>query len=614
MGFRIVITEASGASRTEVFDKDVVTLGRAASNDVVLPGLGVSERHARIEVQAGRFVLVDQGSTNGTHVNGTRLDGPRRLEETDRVRIGNVALSITQESAPADPDGSDEEGTVPDFRPGERDADAGLTSPERALNGEREVRARVAAQFGDASAQALAAALHEQKTDARGRRRPRWEDVWIEGSSSCFWVRASDQTVPVQHQQIFVADGPGWRKDFGLDAWSATCVAFTVDVTRAEVREEVLAAFGALVGPVLRNDDDVRALVAPLTPEQHHWKEPPVPADPAVGRLFEPPHFEGDVFVFHAHVRSFSDDARVNRGPSFLRVALDAVSLAVDVTRLCRGQFDGLERHFVLRGRAYVDDAGQAVLAAAVDDDGDEVVHATDTGVPDASLDPAAQAWWHAARQEHASIASFARAALELLALGAPLDLVARMHEAALDEVRHAVQSLAIARRFDARVPTTFAPLPALAPRALDRAALAAVTLHEAACPETLATAVARAAAAACDDDDIRAVLQAIAVDEARHAALAWDIVAWCGGAVVDPSWFAPDEAPPSFSVDDRCGQLMSRSLGRAMQAGVPELRARATTVASAGRGPPETTAVSTTGRTSNSVPSTMSTGRSTST
>lgn len=47
--------------------------------------------------------------------------------------------------------------------------------------------------------------------------------------------------------------------------------------------------------------------------------------------------------------------------------------------------------------------------------------------------------WWSlAAQQEHASIASFSKFSLELMAVGAPAALLVRAHEAALDEINHA--------------------------------------------------------------------------------------------------------------------------------------------------------------------------------
>ena len=50
---------------------------------------GVSRKHARILRSAeGKFELTDLGSTNGTYLNGTRLAGPGRLDEGDRVQLG----------------------------------------------------------------------------------------------------------------------------------------------------------------------------------------------------------------------------------------------------------------------------------------------------------------------------------------------------------------------------------------------------------------------------------------------------------------------------------------------------------------------------------------------
>jgi len=59
---------ASGASAGQVFDAelDIVRIGRASSNDVVLSDALISSEHARIVGSADGFVLEDLGSTNGT--------------------------------------------------------------------------------------------------------------------------------------------------------------------------------------------------------------------------------------------------------------------------------------------------------------------------------------------------------------------------------------------------------------------------------------------------------------------------------------------------------------------------------------------------------------------
>ena len=47
-------------------------------------------RHARFEPRRDGVWVEDVGSTNGTYVNGVRLDAPRRLRAGDVIRIGET--------------------------------------------------------------------------------------------------------------------------------------------------------------------------------------------------------------------------------------------------------------------------------------------------------------------------------------------------------------------------------------------------------------------------------------------------------------------------------------------------------------------------------------------
>jgi pSer/pThr/pTyr-binding forkhead associated (FHA) protein len=51
-----------------------------------------SGRHARIESGSDGVWIFDLGSTNGTYVNGERIDGRARLREGDVVRVGGTEL------------------------------------------------------------------------------------------------------------------------------------------------------------------------------------------------------------------------------------------------------------------------------------------------------------------------------------------------------------------------------------------------------------------------------------------------------------------------------------------------------------------------------------------
>jgi pSer/pThr/pTyr-binding forkhead associated (FHA) protein len=67
---------------------DKIRIGRGSKNDITIPHSGVSSSHARLLRQGAAYQLEDLGSTNGTFVNGQRLDAPRMLQDGDVVKFG----------------------------------------------------------------------------------------------------------------------------------------------------------------------------------------------------------------------------------------------------------------------------------------------------------------------------------------------------------------------------------------------------------------------------------------------------------------------------------------------------------------------------------------------
>lgn len=144
-----------------------------------------------------------------------------------------------------------------------------------------------------------------------------------------------------------------------------------------------------------------------------------------------------------------------------------------------------------------------------------------------------AERWLADAALEHASIAAFSSLALDLVALGAPPDLVRRAHEAAIDEIGHAQTCFAIASAY-AGYEITAAAFPEVAePREKEtRVELLRRVAVESAVDgwigEGSAAADAKALAARSDDPVIATALERIAREEARHAALGRDVVSFC--------------------------------------------------------------------------------------
>jgi hypothetical protein len=148
-----------------------------------------------------------------------------------------------------------------------------------------------------------------------------------------------------------------------------------------------------------------------------------------------------------------------------------------------------------------------------------------------------AAAWTKDALLEHASVASFARFSMALLAAGAPAELVEAAHRASLDEIRHARLCFALASGYagEAVQPGAF-PLGASLDIDGSLVGLARSTVIEGCIGETVAAIRASEQLARAEDPAVRHALAIIAEDEARHAELAWKTVLWTikqGGAPV---------------------------------------------------------------------------------
>lgn len=138
-----------------------------------------------------------------------------------------------------------------------------------------------------------------------------------------------------------------------------------------------------------------------------------------------------------------------------------------------------------------------------------------------------AEEWARSGQMEHASIAAFARFSMQLLALGAPPDLLVATHAAMADETEHALACFALASAYAGAPvgPGRLAMEGALAD--VDLASAVRLAIREGCVGETVAAVEAAEASRRAEDPAVRAVLAKIAEDETRHAELAWRFVRW---------------------------------------------------------------------------------------
>ena len=121
----VVVLSAAQFGRVRVMGSGPLTIGRARSSELRILDPQVSAEHCRItavegEIQpgaaektppgtaasaqsgaaGGRYSIEDRGSTNGTFLNGRRIEGPVSLHYGDRIMIGSTILRFYVEEKP----------------------------------------------------------------------------------------------------------------------------------------------------------------------------------------------------------------------------------------------------------------------------------------------------------------------------------------------------------------------------------------------------------------------------------------------------------------------------------------------------------------------------------
>ena len=89
----LTVKDANG-ERKQVINAEVISIGRAKENDVVVSGVKSSRKHCRIERIGSVYRCIDLKSLNGTFVNGIPIS-EAILKNGDKVEVGSGAIEIT---------------------------------------------------------------------------------------------------------------------------------------------------------------------------------------------------------------------------------------------------------------------------------------------------------------------------------------------------------------------------------------------------------------------------------------------------------------------------------------------------------------------------------------
>lgn len=136
---RVVVHEKGGRTQRFDFEADQFNVGREEDNDLVLDRANISKHHLRFRRFEGRIEVLDLQSTNGTYVNGRRVQDPRGVRRPDRVYVGDYILMLEgddesivpverKEIMVTGPDGKPQSRQL-EVPPRTRDANAPLPAP-----------------------------------------------------------------------------------------------------------------------------------------------------------------------------------------------------------------------------------------------------------------------------------------------------------------------------------------------------------------------------------------------------------------------------------------------------------------------------------------------------
>ena len=93
VGFALVVERGPRAGMTWIIKEGTTTVGRHPDSDIFLDDITVSRHHCRFRSEGSVFTVEDSGSTNGTYVNGERID-QGALRPGDEVIIGKFHLIV----------------------------------------------------------------------------------------------------------------------------------------------------------------------------------------------------------------------------------------------------------------------------------------------------------------------------------------------------------------------------------------------------------------------------------------------------------------------------------------------------------------------------------------
>ena len=92
----LVVIAGPGLGHQYDLGDKIVDIGRQEECVISVPSSKVSRRHASVQRVLGRYTLADLGSTNGTYLNGKRIEKAQQLNDGDKIKVGELVLKYME--------------------------------------------------------------------------------------------------------------------------------------------------------------------------------------------------------------------------------------------------------------------------------------------------------------------------------------------------------------------------------------------------------------------------------------------------------------------------------------------------------------------------------------
>ena len=115
MAHLLEVSPSGLSRRIELPAKDKLVIGRSQTKaDVVVSGPAVSGRHCSLTRRGDAFLLADEGSTNGTTLNGAEVGAtPVPVWRGDEIKLGDTPFVLAGDDVPARPAAAPAAGAAP---------------------------------------------------------------------------------------------------------------------------------------------------------------------------------------------------------------------------------------------------------------------------------------------------------------------------------------------------------------------------------------------------------------------------------------------------------------------------------------------------------------------